>query len=142
MISAIKTVGLDPYLGSLHEVSYGRPSLACDLVEEYRSYLGERMVLGIINRKMISPSDFVYRKNGQKNFVDEKELKQNRPVEMKPEIMKTFIAAYEEMMNRKIYYPPDDKRTTYRRLILRQAASFGEYLLEPKKKYKPFQWKI
>lgn len=33
VISAIKTCGLDPYLRSLHEISYGRPSLACDLVE-------------------------------------------------------------------------------------------------------------
>ncbi|MBW2103912.1 MAG: CRISPR-associated endonuclease Cas1, partial [Deltaproteobacteria bacterium] len=36
VLSAVTACGLDPYLGSLHEVSYGRPSLACDLVEEYR----------------------------------------------------------------------------------------------------------
>ncbi|MBF0211920.1 MAG: CRISPR-associated endonuclease Cas1, partial [Desulfamplus sp.] len=33
VLSAIKICGLDPYRGSLHEISYGRPSLACDLVE-------------------------------------------------------------------------------------------------------------
>lgn len=31
VISAIKICGLDPYMGSLHEISYGRPSLTCDL---------------------------------------------------------------------------------------------------------------
>lgn len=46
VLSAATACGLDPYLGSLHEVSYGRPSLACDLVEEYRSFLGDRLVLG------------------------------------------------------------------------------------------------
>jgi len=142
VLSAIKTAGLDPYLGALHEVSYGRPSLACDLVEEYRSYLGERMVLGIINKRMITPDDFIYRKNGQENYVDEKDLRQNRPVLMKPTILKTFVAAYEEMMKRKIYYQPDDCRINYRRLLLRQAAAFGKYLLDPEKKYQPFQWKV
>ena len=61
VLSAIKAVGLDPYLGALHEVAYGRPSLACDLVEEYRAHLGDRLVLGLINRRMITPDDFVYR---------------------------------------------------------------------------------
>ncbi|RZB34214.1 MAG: CRISP-associated protein Cas1 [Desulfobacteraceae bacterium Eth-SRB2] len=140
VLSAIKANGLDPYMGALHEISYGRPSLACDLVEEYRSFLGDRLVLGIINRKMITPDDFVYRKSPPKNFIDEQEMRKKRPVEMKPAIMKALIATYEEMMNRKIYYPPDDKKIGYRWLIHRQVAAFGNYLKNPKKPYKPFKW--
>ncbi len=78
VLSAVKTVCLDPYLGSLHEVSYGRPSLACDLVEEYRSFLGDRVVLGLVNRKTIRPEDFVVRENAPENFVDEEERKRHR----------------------------------------------------------------
>jgi CRISPR-associated protein Cas1 len=94
VISAIKISGLDPYMGSLHEISYGRPSLACDLVEEYRCDLGDRLVLSLINRKMVGPDDFVYKKGSNLNFIDEKEMKDSRPVEMKPYLLKAFIASY------------------------------------------------
>ena len=102
LLSAIKVCGLDPYMGSLHEIAYGRPSLACDLVEEHRCRLGDRFVLGLINRKMIRPDDFVFRpvKADPENAVDEEELRRNRPVEMKPRTVRTFIAAYENMMAR------------------------------------------
>ena len=53
VLSAIQAGGLDPYLGALHEPLRGRLSLACDLVEEYRNFLGDRLVLGLINRKVI-----------------------------------------------------------------------------------------
>ena len=56
VLSAVKACGLDPYLGSLHEVSHGRPSIACDLVEEYRCFLGDRLVLGLINRRAVRPA--------------------------------------------------------------------------------------
>lgn len=74
VLSAVQACGLDPYLGSLHEVAYGRPSLACDLVEEYRAFLADRMVLAVLNRKAVSPGDFVYRKSGPKTFADEKDM--------------------------------------------------------------------
>jgi CRISPR-associated protein Cas1 len=138
VLSAVQASGLDPYMGALHEVSYGRPSLACDLVEEYRCLLGDRMVLGLINRKMLSPGDFVYRKHPPDNFVDEREMKEKRPVEMKPQIMRTFIATYEEMMEREIHYPPDDCQTSYRQMIHRQVAKFAAHLIKEESGYKPF----
>lgn len=140
VLSAIKARGLDPYLGSLHEISYGRPSLACDLVEEYRCFLGDRLVLGLINRKAVRPEDFIIRKRAPKNYVDEEEMKEKRPVEMKPAISRAFIAAYEEMMKRTIYYPVLKKKVTYRWLIQMQVQRFADYLEEPEKTYVPFSW--
>ena len=140
VLSAVQAGGLDPYLGALHETLPGRPSLACDLVEEYRTFLGDRLVLGLINRKVIGKDDFVYGKKPPKVFVDEEDLKRKRPVLMKPAICRAFIQAYEEMMKRDVYYPPLDKKITYRWLILQQARRFGGYLKEPEKKYLPFTW--
>jgi len=140
VLSAIKARGLDPYMGALHTISYGRPSLACDLVEEYRSFLGDRMVLGLINRQAVSPDDFIYRKPGQKTYINDDEMKKKRPVEMKPDIGRTFIASYEEMMKRTVSWGEEKKQTTYRMLILRQAGAFADYLLDPEKSYKPFDW--
>ncbi|MBW1982935.1 MAG: CRISPR-associated endonuclease Cas1 [Deltaproteobacteria bacterium] len=141
-LSAIKACGLDPYLGSLHAVDYGRPSLACDLVEEYRSFLGDRLVLSLVNRREVSPEDFVYRKTAPANFVDEEELKKKRPVEMKPAISRAFVASYEEMMNRSVTYPPSGKKTTYRLLLLHQARAFAAYLSGKSEGYSPFLWEV
>ena len=140
VLSAIKVCGLDPYMGSLHEIAYGRPSLACDLVEEYRCHLGDRFVLGLINRRMIQPGDFVYRRleKDPEAMVDEQEMKESRPVEMKPETSKTLIAAYEAMMARRFYYKPDDSRITYRQLIHHQARRFADFLIDPEAVYQPF----
>lgn len=141
VLSAIKTSGLDPYLGSLHDVSYGRPSLACDLVEEYRCFLGDRLVLGLLNRKVVKPDDFIYRKPPPAEIIDENEMKSKRPVEMKPAISRAFIAAYEQMMHRRIFYKPLGKEIDYRWLILNQARQFGKYLVSPSEGYTPFIWK-
>ncbi|MFQ5486120.1 MAG: CRISPR-associated endonuclease Cas1 [Desulfobacterales bacterium] len=140
VLSAIKACGLDPYLGSLHEVSYGRPSLACDLVEEYRSFLGDRLVLGLINRKAVKPDDFISRKPPPAECVDEIEMKSRRPVEMKPAIIRAFVSAYEQMMMRQIFYEPTEKKIEYRWLIMNQVRQFGKYLEDPAKGYRPFVW--
>lgn len=75
--SALETVGLDPYVGFMHTLRPGRASLALDMVEELRAYLGDRFVLSLINRRQISASDFLYQAekgvvltdNGRKTFL-------------------------------------------------------------------------
>jgi CRISP-associated protein Cas1 len=142
VLSAVNACGLDPYMGALHEISYGRPSIACDLVEEYRCFLGDRLVLGLINRKAVKPEDFIYRKSPPDEFVDEDEMKKKRPVEMKPAISRALISAYEEMMKKEVTYDPLGKKISYRWLILQQARQFGAYLQEKEAAYTPFTWRI
>lgn len=75
--SALETVGLDPYVGFMHTLRPGRTSLALDMIEELRAYLGDRFVLSLINRKQISSSDFLFQgeqgvtltDNGRKIFL-------------------------------------------------------------------------
>lgn len=57
--AALETVGLDPYVGFLHTLRPGRCSLALDLMEEFRAYLGDRLVLSLINKGQIRGKDFV-----------------------------------------------------------------------------------
>jgi hypothetical protein len=57
---------------------------------------------------------------------------------MKPAVMRTFIATYEEMMSRKIHYPQEDCRTSYRLLIHRQATRFAADLKNEENAYSPF----
>lgn len=140
VLSAVKSVGLDPYLGALHEEAYGRPSLACDLAEEYRCFIADRIVLGLVNRQMIQPDDFVYRGKPPAEFTDEEEMAQKRPVEMKPAVCRAFIASYEEMMQRRIHYPPLGKQLTYRWLIMNQVRRFASSLQNPETTYEPLIW--
>lgn len=75
--SALETVGLDPYVGLLHSLRPGRTSLALDIMEEFRAYLGDRFVLSLINKRQITPKDFLYQgdngviltDNGRKTFL-------------------------------------------------------------------------
>lgn len=64
MESAIESVGLDPQSGFLHRDRPGRNSLALDMIEELRPYLGDRFVLKLINTKLIKENDFIIKENG------------------------------------------------------------------------------
>ncbi|MEA2059528.1 MAG: CRISPR-associated endonuclease Cas1 [Thermodesulfobacteriota bacterium] len=128
VLSAIKISGLDPYMGSLHEISYGRPSLACDLVEEYRCIIGDRLVLSLLNRKMIKPGDFDYKNTADISFTDEQEMKQKRPVTMKPYLYKTFLSSYEETMT---------GSSMYRNVMRDQVRKFCDHLKETGTIYQP-----
>lgn len=55
--SALESVGLDSYIGFFHTLRSGRPSLACDLVEELR-HIAERMTLTLINLRQLDEKDF------------------------------------------------------------------------------------
>jgi len=57
LAARIEMAGLDPGIGFYHEISYGRESLACDLVEEFR-HLVDRMVIGFFNRRQFVAEDF------------------------------------------------------------------------------------
>ncbi len=140
VLTAVKIAGLDPYLGALHAVEYGRPSLACDLVEEWRNFLGDRLVLGLINRRVIAPDDFVVREVACTDAVDEEDLKEKRPVEMKPRVARAFIQAYEKWMGTRIRCPRTGEHTDYRGLIRRQVRHFSRFLQGEDEAYEPFTW--
>lgn len=55
VVSALEGVGLDPAVGFLHVDRPGRPSLALDLVEEFRTLIADRLVLSLINLKQVQP---------------------------------------------------------------------------------------
>lgn len=129
VVNGLKSCGLDPYLGTLHEIAPGRPSLACDLVEEWRIF-AERLVLALINRQAVAPEDFVYRSAKETG-------EGGLPVEMKPAMARALIAAYQKQLNAQLHYPPTGQETTVRWIIHSQCRRFAECLHEGKV-YQPF----
>lgn len=97
--AALETVGLDPQLGFLHAVRPGRPALALDLLEEFRSALADRLALTLINRCQLQAGDF-----------DERE----GAVLLNDKGRKTVIAAYQTRKQEEITHP-----------ILQQSVSVG-----------------
>ena len=64
MRSALETTGLDPAVGFLHRDRPGRMSLALDLMEEFRPFIAERLVLSLINLKQIDQKDLAVSESG------------------------------------------------------------------------------
>ncbi len=56
--AALEGVGLDPQIGYLHALRPGRPALALDLMEEFRTIFADRLALTLVNRKELGESDF------------------------------------------------------------------------------------
>ena len=55
---AVMSCGLDPHVGSLHALEYGRPSLALDLMEEFRTIIVDTLTLSLFNLKILNNRDF------------------------------------------------------------------------------------
>ena len=56
--SILEARGFDPYLGVLHTPRSGRPSLALDMIEEFRHPLVDRFVLRLCNLRQFRPDSF------------------------------------------------------------------------------------
>lgn len=62
--AALEAVGLDAYVGFLHRDRPGRKSLALDLEEELRAPFADRLVLTLINNRMIQDKHFDRQESG------------------------------------------------------------------------------
>ena len=69
-IAALTSVGLDPFVGFLHADRSNRPSLALDLMEEFRPWLADRLAVTLVNRQQVGPEHFRLREGGAVEFTD------------------------------------------------------------------------
>lgn len=121
--SALLMAGLDPYVGYLHEIRYGRASLALDLMEEFRSILADSVVLSLVNNRRIAHEDF-----------DDSE---GYPKLRKDSFAK-FLRAWEERLTDRVRHPALGKSYTYRQILLVQARVLTKHLIGELPEYEPF----
>lgn len=57
--NALRSDGLDPFVGFMHTDRPGRESMALDIMEEFRSILCDRFVLTLINTKTVRKDSFM-----------------------------------------------------------------------------------
>ncbi|MDX2098050.1 MAG: type I-D CRISPR-associated endonuclease Cas1d [Leptolyngbyaceae cyanobacterium bins.59] len=122
--SAVNLVGFDPYLGYLHTERYGRPSLALDLMEEFRPLVVDAVVLSSINRRAIGPQDFVTEPL-------------SGAVSLTPDGLRTFLRQYEQKKQSKFKHPVLQTQCTYQEAFEIQARLLAKYLLGETDKYPP-----
>jgi CRISP-associated protein Cas1 len=122
--SAVNLVGFDPYLGYLHTQRYGRPSLALDLMEEFRPLVVDAVVLSSLNRRTLAPTDFTVEPL-------------SGAVSLTPEGLRTFLRLYELKKQSKFKHPVLQTQCTYQESFALQARLMGKYLLGETDKYPP-----
>jgi CRISPR-associated protein Cas1 len=125
--SACESCGLDPQVGFLHRDRPGRPSLALDLIEEFRPIMADRLTLSLINRRQLGKRDFDTADSGA--------------VTLKDDSRKVVLQAYQERKQTEIHHSFLDERTTIGLLPHLQARLLARYLREDLDAYPAFLWK-
>lgn len=110
----LHSVGLDPYLGFYHQLRYGRPALALDMMEEFRPLIADSVVLTAVNNGEVQTADFIERIGS---------------VGLSPEGRRRFIETYERRMSQEITHPVFGYQVSYRRVLEVQARLLGRYLV-------------
>lgn len=134
---AVAGTGLDPYWGVLHAPRSGSPSLALDLLEEFRCQLGDRFVLSLINRKILHPGDF------ENQIVPAPAGESSRSccsVRMEEKPRKTYLAAFDAMMEEKTGLCRSANPVSPRALIRRRAETFASWLEGGQMDFPPQNW--
>lgn len=129
--AAIQITGLDLYLGFFHVTGRGQPSLALDLMEEWRPLLADALVLEMVNRGALMPNEFVWTN------------KQRRPVELGETGVQRVLAAYGSRLSTQLYHPlagPGGQTTLYQALML-QARRMARLVAGKETAYEPMKAK-
>lgn len=125
LMAACEIVGLDPYEGFFHADKYGRPALALDLVEEFRSIVVDSVVMTIINKRILNKGDF---RPGPKNavYLTDKGLRE-------------FFRQYAARLNSKIIHPYYQRPLTYQQCFEVQARLLRKVIEGELAEYPPFR---
>ena len=122
--SALEGVGLDPQLGYLHAVRPGRPALALDLMEEFRSVIADRLALTLINRGQVSETSFESRVGGA--------------VYLNEQGRRVVVSAYQERKQEELTHPLLEQSVTVGLLPHVQARLLARTLRGDMEGYLPF----
>ena len=129
LISTLQITGLDPYLGVFHEEQYGRPALALDLLEEFRSPLIDSLVMTIINKKLINDKNFIYAQANEEEAL---------PVELDDKALRLFFREFSEKIDSTVMMNEAGRPIRYRKIFEIQARKLAKVISGREEKYCPF----
>jgi CRISP-associated protein Cas1 len=107
------SVGLDAFLGFMHQPRYGRPALALDLMEEFRPLVADSVAISLINRGELGPEDFIRSANG--TFLNDRGRK-------------PFWEAWFRRLDTEVSHPEFSYKMAYRRMLEVQARQLWRFV--------------
>lgn len=124
LIGAAEAIGLDPQVGFLHAPRPGRPSLALDMLEEFRPALADRFVVRLLTRHIVRAPDFTFTPGGACYLSDEGR--------------RAVVRAYEAFKSEFVPHPLLDRSVVRATLPYLQAVLMGRHLRGDLPAYPPF----
>ncbi len=106
-------VGVDPFLGFMHQPRYGRPALALDLMEEFRPLVADSVAISLVNRGELGPEDFIKSANG--TFMNDRGRK-------------AFWEAWFRRLDTEVSHPEFSYKMSYRRMLEVQARQLWRFV--------------
>ena len=106
LVAVLTGVGLDPFLGVLHQPRYGRPALALDLAEEFRALVAESVALQCFNNGEINEKSF---------------MRGHLGVVLTADGRRSVIQAHERRLDMELKHPLFGYQVSYRRVLDLQA---------------------
>ena len=145
VLAAVQMAGLEPYLGSLHTVDYGRPSLPLDLMEEWRPVIIDSLILSVFNLKTITEKDFTTEKRALDDEVLPKKDASEQdgmfgtgiPVYLTDSGFRKFLTQFERKMGQTVNFHLTGQELSYRNCIREQVRHFVRYVKNEDKEYLP-----
>ena len=116
MIGELEAVGLSAYGGIIHGNSRHYPSLASDLIEEYRPIIVDSLVISLLKNKKV--------------FIDEFNITDNG-VFLSNELLKMYLQEVQKkMMSKHKYLSYLENKVTYRESIYHQCKRLRRSIVE------------
>lgn len=125
--SALEAVGLDPQVGFLHAERPGRPSLALDLIEEFRPFLADRLALSLVNLRQVQASDFKVSESGGVVMTDDGR--------------KAVLVAFQKRKQEEVMHPFIEESAPIGLFVHLQAQLLARHLRGDLDAYPPVIWK-
>ena len=125
--SMVEAVGLHTHFGNLHMPQKNRPSLVCDLVEEFRAFMVDSLVAYLINSDIFTLEDFTP--------PDER-----GGVYLYPDALKKFLKHWEEKLQQSVTHPHTGYKVSYRRCLELQVWEYVACLMGEREVYRPMKW--
>jgi CRISPR-associated protein Cas1 len=124
--SALQIVGLDPYLGFFHCEDYGRPSLALDLMEEFRVPVVDSLVVSMLSLGQLKTSNFIF-------------SQEDLPVILDQSGKREFIHEFGKKLTSKIKVRGIDRAISYQKHFEVQARKIVSMIKDDSDFYEPFK---
>lgn len=125
--SALQGVGLDPYVGFMHQSRPGRNSLALDLMEELRAVYADRLVISCINQNIVTANHFIKQESGAVYLTDDGR--------------RAFLSAWQRKKQEEIKHPFLGEKIPWGLVPYVQSLLLARVLRGDMEVYPPFFWK-